>query len=253
MVDSRAIHLDDNIGSRPELPFRFPGVEVLAIPRSPDQKERDLNSGQVQIYATVPNQGVAGVVRLNLFAELLGVRQHVASAFVQAGAPPSSVIVVSGHCVDGWHLLAQATSPKLTLRATIGSMKCCAEPRVRVNKDNINPPPFAGPELAQFGTQFVDPAMAPWGRENGQYEQFNLIADAGPTETTFSQGARVTHMLFHPQAGGGTYSFENEFGVPIEGGGVPAGTVAELFPNGDLRAGSIVTTGVDLLIVETVR
>lgn len=248
------VHLVE--GDPRNLPFNFPGKEVLQVPRIDGDQRREVNSGNVMVYASLPTSPSAGgaVVRLNLFAELFGVREHVASAFVLAGAPPASVINVSGHVVDGWHLLAHSTSPQAALRCTMASMPCCGPPRVRVNKDNINPPPAALDDAATL-LQFDAPPMVPWGRENGRYNQQSVVnVGGGGTTITFDRGARITHMLLIADAAvDATYTIRDEHATVIETGVVPMGERAEWFPNGDLRALDVTVANVVYFLVETVN
>lgn len=242
-------------GDPRNLPFPFPGREVLALPRAGDSSNRrEVNSGNVTVYASAKATGRGGICRLNLFAELLGQRSHVASAFVIPGLPPTSLIEVSGHVVDGWHLFAQGTISQIDLRVTMASQDCCGEPRVRVKKNNLIPPEPAEAEAA-FNAQFVSPPMVPWGRENGlwQVQSANTVGAAPGATLTFLPQSRVTHLVAETTGNGSTFTFDDEFGNTIESFSIAAAKRIELFPNGDIQAGSLTVTEVDFVTVETVR
>ncbi len=247
------VHLAE--GDPRNLPLAFPGREVLQLPRIDGEHRRAVNSGNVMVYATLPNTGTGGVARINLFAELLGIREHVASAFVVAGASPSSVINVSGHVVDSWHVLVQATAADLRPRVAMASQDCCGEPRVRVNKNNLTPPPLLSVETA-FNDQMILPPMVPWGRENGQYVLFTADNDAGPTLETFPPGSRLTRVEIIAAAGAdAVVTFRDQFGVQslIPTINVPQGEQVELFVNGDTIVGSVTFSDISYFAVELVR
>ncbi len=237
------------------LPLAFPGREVLQVPRVDGEHRREVNSGNVMVYASLPNTGTGGVARINLFAELFGVREHVGSAFVVAGAPPASIITVSGHVVDSWHVLVQATGSDLRPRIAIASQDCCGESRVRVNKNNLTPPPELATEVS-FNDQMILPPMVPWGRENGQYVLFTADNNVGPTVQTFAPGSRLTRVeIIAAAAADAVVSFTDQFGVIslIPTITVPMGEQVELFVNGDIVVGSVTFSDISFLAVEMVR
>ncbi len=237
------------------LPLAFPGREALQVPRIDGEHRREVNSGNVMVYASLPNTGTGGVARINLFAELFGVREHVASAFVVAGAAPASIITVSGHVVDSWHVLVQATGGDLRPRIAIASQDCCGEPRVRVNKNNLTPPPELATEVA-FDAQMILPPMVPWGRENGQYVLFTADNDAGPTVETFPPGSRLTRVEIIAAAGAdASIAFADQFGVVslIPAITVPMGEHVELFVNGDIVVASVTFSNITYIATELVR
>ena len=236
------------------LPLAFPGREVLQLPRIDGKQRRAVNSGNVMVYGSLPNTGGGGVARLNLFAELFGIREHVASAFIVAGDPPASIINVSGHVVDSWHLLVQTSGADARPRVAMASQDCCGEPQVRVNKANLNrPPPPTGESGPKFTLEMLDPAMVPWGRENGQYNLFNDTAEAGPVTFTLDAGARVTRIEVIADGGGATVAITDRLGFALDSFIVPADQQVELFVRGDLAAASVTYTGISYITVETVR
>ena len=177
------------------LPIDFPGREILSVPFDSDE------SSTCSVYVDAPFEGVPAVYRFNLFAELLGIRQHIASAFVQNVPKSFSGLIfsVTGFLVDGWHLYAQAISQggaisatNATIRATMAAKPCCTDPFVRVPE-----PLLAFPPAEAIGTHvatFVLPAMTPLGGPNGQVLPFSVTADAPASPIVFPPGSRLVQL-----------------------------------------------------------
>lgn len=176
------------------LPADFPGTEILAIPFDEDE------SSTCSVYVSTSFEGTPTVFRLNLFAELLGIRQHIASAFV-ANVPrgfSGLVMAVTGFLVDGWHLYAQAatsggvSSANATIRATMAARPCCTDPFVRV------PEPLLALPLAELiagnVADMIDPPMLPLGGPNGQIVPFSVTADSPASPLVFPPGSRLVEI-----------------------------------------------------------
>ena len=97
------------------LPLTGDGDEQLAV---------DSPSACATVYVGVDTRPI-GIVRVNLFAELFGVRQLVASAFAPSGFK-GVAIVVTGMQVDGWHVTFQATNPTMNVKAGIQAGRGCS-------------------------------------------------------------------------------------------------------------------------------
>lgn len=249
------VHLAE--GDPTNLRFNFPGREILQLPRAADGEHpnrRVVNGGNVTVYAASKITNRGGIIRVNLFAELLGVRDHVASAFVTPGAPPAALIVATGFVVDGWHLYAQSTVSPIWLRATMASQECCASPRVRVKKNNLIPPSEIVDINPEITANFITPALVPWGRENGLHnaQSVNAIGPGGAT-ITLTPRSRITHVLAQTDGNGSVFEFLDEFGNTIETFTIAQAERIELFPHGDLQAAAVNISNVDFLIVESVR
>lgn len=173
----------------------FPGREILAIPFDGDE------SSACSVYVDAPFEGTPAAYRLNLFTELLGIRQHIASAFVQNVPRPFSglIITATGFLCDGWHLFAQAVSQggafpiaNATIRATMAAKACCTDPFVRVPEPLLSIP--GGEALGAYAPDFLFPAVTPLGGPNGQILVFSVTADAPASPLVFLPGSRLVEL-----------------------------------------------------------
>lgn len=196
-----------------------PGVEYLAI-----DCEDDLSL--VSVFVSLPRAGdLTGLafVRVNLFGDLGGTRQHLASAICPIGTV-GEVITVSGHTVDSYHVTLQAThSTQRNIKVGIVAKPCCAEPRVRVRADLL-PLAFAPGELGLGELQWFP--MVPWGVEHGAAQTYTVT---GSSSLLLPAGARLTHWQALGSAPGASLEFDagDAVGTPFVVGQT---TVREGFP-----------------------
>jgi hypothetical protein len=189
-----------NIGSE------APGQEYLSVKCEPG----DL-SAQVSVYLSVPLQGhvTTSFVRVNLFSDLGGTRQHLASAICPAGTS-GEVIAVSGHVADAYHVTLQATNTKQSgVKLGLAAMGCCADPKVRVRPDLLSLA-FAPPEVGLGALEWYP--LVPWG---GEFGAPNAYTVAGSGSITMPAGARLVHWLAQGTGPGGTLEFDGIASGPI--------------------------------------
>lgn len=117
----------------------------------------------VAVYVGVNPQTPAQVVRVDLVAELRGIRSHIASAFLPTGFR-GPVFLASGFMADSWHLLAAATDSRVVVKASMQSCEC------GTGGPGIQVPPLLGefpinssPLNLQEAAPMIDPPMAPFG------------------------------------------------------------------------------------------
>ena len=169
------------------LPLRDPGDEHLAIVGP---------SSCATVFVAVDSL-LTGLVRVNLFAELFGVRDLVASAFVPNGFR-GVAIVVTGMQVDGWHVTFQATSPLINMKAGLQVGCGCSGFSIEV------PPSLLAPE----NTEDIPPELLirnpmPYTRRQGLFAQYT---DALGTlnAVTLRKGERVVGGTMLANGLGGT-------------------------------------------------
>lgn len=152
--------------------------------------EKNEEIGLVSLYVSVPSLGqlTGSFVRFNLFGDVSGTEQHVASAICPAGTV-GEIITVSGHVADTWHVYVQATKNQQTAKIGLAGKPCCASPGVLVRPDLLAPI-FAPSELG-LGELAWFP-MVPWGNEFGAAQTFQVT---GTGTLTLPAGARVNHWL----------------------------------------------------------
>lgn len=204
-----------------------PGEEHLAIERAEEVGANEM--ALVTVYASIPSLGhvTSSFVRVNLFSDLSGTRQHLASAICPAGTS-GAVISATGHCADSYHVTLQATNPKqCDIKLGLAVLGCCAEPKVRVRPDLLSLV-FAAAELGLGPLQWTP--MVPWGGEFGAPKVYTVD---GTSSLAFPDGARLTHWQALGTGAGGTVTFNGlSNGVPINvGNALPA---REGFPEAQL-------------------
>src|SRR5262245_33717880 len=180
-----------------------PGQECCAL----DASEGAEAWGLVSLYASVPSRGFlpSSFVRFNLFADVSGTREHVASAICPSGTV-GELISVSGHAADTWHVTVQATSPRQDMKVSLIGNQCCAQPKVEVRADLLTlafAPVEAGvpAELQWF-------PMVPWGGAFGAAQAFTVT---GTGVLAMPKGARLTHWLAEGTGGPpNTVRFDNQ-------------------------------------------
>ena len=253
MHESETVHLVET-ADPVALPFNTPGREILMLPRVDGERRRSVNAGSVTVYGSVKDIGLSGAVRVNLEAELFGERAPIASAFITPGQPPAALITASGIVADSWHVRAQSTNNRFRLHATLASLKCCAEPKVRVNKAHQSPPLAIG-DFGQRGTDnFIAPPIVPWGRENGLYVPFSdANPGAGPTVFTALPGSRLKRVFTLGGAVGNLLTITDTVGNVFYSDDVPIGVPYELLPDGDVEIATIAYTDMDYILIEVVR
>lgn len=174
--------------------------------------------------------------RVNLFGEVQGFQQHVASCFVR-GAQSGLLFSVTGVQVDAWFVYAQALDPRDAIRVSLQASRGCASLSVTV------PARFRGIQSdftdgvstwSSLPASFTDAPFAPLETETGFYD---LITGTGPglvvvpvyfrvLRATFT-GAGVVTMT---SAQGGTQAITSP--AVIEPRGTLAGPVTFTVPAG---------------------
>lgn len=186
-----------------------PGIEVLSLDSDPGDE-----MAMVSLFASVPNRSLPlSFVRFNLFGQLGNTMQHIASALAPAGTS-GELIAVSGHVVDSYHVLVQATQPTQDIKANLAARACCASPKVEVRADMLALA-FAAAEVG-LGALLWYP-LVPWGGAFGAAQTFTVTGDGA---IDLPPGARLTHWLAQGGNGGpGTVEFNppGPFGTPIAG------------------------------------
>jgi hypothetical protein len=160
-----------------------PGTKVCSL-----DADKDREWGLVSVYVSVPILGqlTGSFLRFNLFADVSGTEQHVASAICPAGTT-GEIIVVSGHVADTWHVYVQATRNAQEAKVSIAARPCCAPPMVRVRPDLLGLA-FAGSEVGLGALEWFP--VVPWGVEFGASKTFVV---SGSGTQAFPAGARLNH------------------------------------------------------------
>ena len=147
-------------------PLEFPGKLVASLLANGDDGTTGTTPDDdvvtsVSVYVAVPNRGLptSAGVRLNLFAELSGTQQHVASVVCPVGTT-GLVMTVTGHTVDSWQVYMQATNPNQDVKISLAGQACCGAPAVKVRPDLL-PLAFLG-EDGLDGLENHFP-FVPWG------------------------------------------------------------------------------------------
>lgn len=113
----------------------------------------------VAVNPTTPPQ----VVRVDLVAELRGIRSHIVSAFLPSGFR-GPVFAVAGFMADAWHLMASATNPRVVLKAAMQTCECSAAgPGITVASELQAFPFNSSPLDAQEAAIMIAPPLAPFG------------------------------------------------------------------------------------------
>lgn len=186
---------EDNIRG---LGTEFPGQDVVSWDRP---------AGCVTAYGAVKGQPKAQVVRWNLFAELKGIRQLLGSAFQSSGGR-GIVVTASGMIADSYHLSAQATSSRVTIKAALIACDGCSPPSVVVPSSNQEPPANTVPGGVLPPGMIITPP-APFQDATGEV----LVRDEEPIVGTAIRIGRDERIFFVNAyaAGGGTGTFEIAF------------------------------------------
>jgi hypothetical protein len=234
------------------LPLATPD-EVLTI-------DGDFNSATV--YAAVDQQ-TPGIVRVDLSAELLGIRRVVASAFVVQGWN-GPIITATGIAVDGWHVSAAASSPAVRLKVGISARRCCSGFGVFVPSELlVFPLAFVGEGgqtvidgLNGITTGTKPPGIFPWGNRQGQYAlQTNVANPNGGF--AFLPGTRILHCRAIGENQGGLVTFTQASGGQTVLGLTPNMGAnmwgLEIHPEGALAATRVDWINLQSIAVESVR
>jgi hypothetical protein len=201
----------DALGSLPQ--DTFPGECVLALPLTQNAgDETEAEGSLVTVYGSADRSAAFTIWRVNLFASLYGIEQHVASAFFTNAAAPFSGLLMSatGRLVDCWKIYAMAFSPALSgfnrtnapLSLAMSARRCCTDPFVHVPEALLDPFPLG----ETLPASFTDPAVVPLGRDAGQVVPFGG-ANALASPITFPAGSRLAELTMIPSGGAMTVSF----------------------------------------------
>jgi len=212
------------------LPAEWPGRGLVSL----DMTE-GTEPGIVSVFASVSSRGFPAVVRLNLFSELSGIRQHVASCFLNSG-DTGEFISVTGHLADSWHVTGQASAPQQDVRVSLVSTGCCATPAVVVQ------PSALVQAFTEGGGGLYRAPWVPMGVNLGAAGVFSV---AGTSTVNFPPGSRLTHWIAEGSAAGAAIQIRR----PPPASGVdlilPIGaTRLEAFP-----AGLVPVTSIDFQLL----
>ena len=227
---------------------QFPGTDALSL----DVGKGEQEFGLVSLYAAVPRMSLGAFVRFNLFSELMGTRQHIASAICPEGTT-GELIVVSGHLADSWHVTVQASDARQDVKVGLVALQCCASPAVRVRADLLA---LAFADFDEDEPQLnalMAPPLVPWGVEFGAL-QVETVSGSGVLVTP-KGGARLIHweaMGAAPGPGSITFTqsvVDGTFQTITVGVGEPK---REGFPNGTMPITEITYTSLDFGLFEWV-
>lgn len=224
----------------------FPGTDALSL--DCDRGEEEF--GLVSLYAAVDRMNLGAFVRFNLFSELMGTRQHIASAICPEGTT-GELIVVSGHLADSWHVTAQSTDARQLVKVGLVGAQCCAPPLVRVRADLLALATFAVDEDEPALLELLAAPMVPWGVEFGAL-QVSTVTGSGVLAVP--KGARLLHWEALGAAPGGQITFTESL-VPGNSQTVAVGVgepKREGFPNGTMPITEITYSALDYGLFEWV-
>jgi len=226
---------------------QFPGTDALSLDCGRGEQEL----GSVSLYAAVDRMNLAAVVRFNLFSELMGTRQHIASAVCPEGTT-GELIVVSGHVADSWHVTVQSTDARQLVKVGLAGLQCCAPPLVRVRADLLALATFAVDEDEPALLELLAPPMVPWGVEFGAL-QVQTVTGSGVLAVP-KGGARLLHWEALGTGAGGQITFTQSL-VPGNSQTVSVGAgppKREGFPNGTMPITEITYLNLDYGLFEWV-
>lgn len=225
------------------------GINNLSLRDSQEVLAVDGPANCATVYVAVDPQ-VPGVYRVDLVAELFGVRNLIASAFVEGGFM-GPCINVTGFNVDGWHVEMRAAveaANKMNVRAGIQAGRGCSGFAVIVPPSLLCPPGGTPAEL-------LTPPPAPWTREAGLWNVHTNVTEG--VDATLVAGERVHGITVF--AAGVPGDPDATISISLCGGQqqiieVPAGTSFSLDPNGNLEGpGTITFANFLAWTVQTVR
>ena len=225
---------------------QFPGTDALTLDCGREEQE----FGSVSLYAAVDRMNLGAVVRFNLFSELMGTRQHIASAICPEGTT-GELIVVSGHVADSWHVTVQSTDARQLVKVGLAGLQCCAPPLVRVRADLLALA-LVEPEEDQAAlAELLAAPLVPWGVEFGAL-QVETVTGTGVLAVP--RGARLLHWEAMGVAPGGGITF-TQSAAPSASQTVSVGTgepKREGYPNGTMPITEITYTALDYGLFEWV-
>lgn len=215
----------------------FPGREVVAL----DCEE---GTGAVSVYASIPRLNIGAMVRVTLFAQLLGTRQQIASVICPEGTD-GEVISASGHLADSWHVYACATAPQAQAKLGLMAKECCGPPKVWARADLLS---LAFLDDANFPPLFAVGPFVPLGDDFGGAGAETLT---GTSNVILPIGARITHWIAQANVGDGAIVFTDPSGG-TRSIALLAGQRFEGFPDGRWPATKVAVTNVTFALVEWV-
>lgn len=202
----------------------------------------------VSVYlSTSPHgRGLVELLRINVYADLMGIRSLLGSAFV---TPPfrGLVLTAAGFAADAFHVTAQALSADTVIDAvSIGIEPCCSTPGVLIPRELQNPPP-------EGGILFVgQPLPEPLTPGNGLYEVITEVGGFGPE---LPRGQRVLRIVAQADDAPAVGTIDLDLNGRTQNTiTIAGGTSLEVLPNGNLVGpAEIGFTNVVRFVIETVR
>lgn len=149
-----------------------PGTVVTTL-KSPDGKQGVLTciSAWGGVDKALP--GSPELVRFNLYAELFGIQQLIASAFV-TGGQHGLLFDVAGIPADAWYVYAQTTNNRTKVRVSMQGQCGCSQLSIRVPARFRTTQHSAGtPEFSDLPPDLTRDPFAPLETETGFYRAFS--------------------------------------------------------------------------------
>lgn len=237
-------------------PLDFPGKLVASLSASgandtlgADDNGPGAVASGVSVYCAVPNTALGGGIRLNLFAELSGTQDHVASVVVPVGFA-GLVMTVTGHIVDAWNVYQQSTNPNQSTKLSLAALSCCAEPAVKI-RPSLLPYAFAAEDgLNALEQQFP---FTPWGTGAEGAAGYSSLAGAAPT-VNLPTRSRILHWEGIGSASDATLVF-TVLTPQVRSVTIAIGSAVQRhgFPLGSLVADRIVGTDITFASVDWVN
>jgi len=230
------------------LGLTFPGSVVTTL-KSPDDKQGVLTC--ISAWGGVP-KGLPGspeLVRLNLFAELFGVQQHIASAFV-LGGQEGLIFDVAGIPADAWYVYAQCANNRTKVRVSMQGQTGCSQLSIRVPARFRTTQHSSGvPEFSDLPPELTRDPFGPLETETGYFRAFsgaaggvvNVPLGSRVLRASFKNDADVLVTVKDGQQNSFQLSLDDDDVTVIEPRGTMAGPIEFTMPLGTLY------------VIETVR
>lgn len=171
------------------LPVKRELDQISGLPVAGDGDEKLQITGDTacaSLFVGVDNQ-VIGVVRANLWAQLYGVRQLVASAFMVNGFRGLAIDVTGLPC-DSWHVTFLASSPRINVKGGLIASCGCSAFSVNVPPSLLCPLPATDPDNPTPLSMLVKNPM-PFGGKRGLLNIYSSVVHGNTA--TLVEGERV--------------------------------------------------------------
>lgn len=133
------------------------------------------------------------LVRLNLFAEVQGWQQHVASAWI-CGGQSGLIFTVNGLQADAWYVFAQSADNRDAIRVSMQSDRGCSALSVRVPVRYRTIQSVFAPAWTDLPAQLTQEPFAPLETETGYYRLLAGTSTGAPIP--IARESRVLRATF---------------------------------------------------------